>query len=77
MFLDRMQKYFDVVVFSASLKEYCDMIMDQFDPQHKIRRYNRNHCISQNGIFIKDLRVVCTDMKNVIIMDNSPVSFML
>lgn len=30
-----MSKYYEVVIFTASVKDYADTILDQLDPEHK------------------------------------------
>ena len=34
-FIDTLSEYFDIVLWTASLKEYADPVMDAIDPQRK------------------------------------------
>jgi len=40
-------------------------------------RLFREHCSFINGVFVKDMSQIGRDMKDVIIIDNSPTSYML
>jgi CTD nuclear envelope phosphatase 1 len=64
-------------VFTASVQEYADPVIDWLELERKYfsRRYYRQHCTYRNGAYIKDLGHVEPDLSNVIILDNSPVSY--
>ena len=77
-FLTEVSKYFDVGIFTASVKEYADAVINFLDPEKKLIKYRlyRNNCILFNEIFsVKDLRILNIDLKNVILIDNSMYSF--
>ena len=78
-FLEEVNKYFDVGIFTASEKEYADTVIAFLDPEKKLIKYRlyRNSCINFNDSFnIKDLRILKgVDLKNVILVDNSMYSF--
>ena len=77
-FLSEVSKYFDVGIFTASVKEYADAVINFLDPEKKLIKYRlyRNNCILFNEIFsVKDLRILNIDLKNVILIDNSMYSF--
>lgn len=76
-FLDAMNKLFNVVIFTASIKEYANPLLDQLDPKKIIKqRFYRNHCkINKNGKYIKDLSIIHSNLKNVILVDNNPISY--
>ena len=77
--LEMVNKYFEVVVFTASHKWYADVILDYIDPTKKLiqHRLYRDHCIkTTDNVYIKDLRVFKNrDMKDMIIVDNAVYSF--
>ena len=70
---------FEIVVFTAGEREYADTILDFMDGDRIIikHRLYRQHCVSPSkGIFVKDLRVISDrDLKDIILVDNSIVSF--
>lgn len=52
--------------------------MDKMDPQrHSTARLFREHCTFVNGVFVKDMAQLGRNMKDAIIIDNSPTSYML
>ena len=78
-FLKEVNKYFDVGIFTASVKEYADAVISFLDPESKLIKYRlfRNNCINFNDSFmIKDLRIFKNiDLKKIILIDNSMYSF--
>lgn len=77
-FLDKMSKLYELVIFTASIPEYANPLLDQLDPRKRIcYRLFREHCTPSNSFFIKDLKKVGRDLKNTIIIDNNPVSYVL
>ncbi len=68
---------FELVLFTASVKEYADWIMDQIDPEKFFKhRLYRTHCSFFNKMYIKDLALLGRDLKKTIIIDNLYESFM-
>ncbi len=78
-FLKEANKYFDVGIFTASVKEYADAVISFLDPQNKLFKYRlyRNNCINFNdSFFVKDLRIFKkVDLGKIILVDNSMYSF--
>ena len=73
-----MAKVYEVIIYTASLSKYADPLMDQMDPQGLCTaRLFREHCAFVNGVFVKDMSVLGRDMKDTILIDNSPTSYML
>lgn len=83
-FLKEISKWFDLYIFTASVKEYADPIIDWLEleipsPVFK-KRFYRNDCTYRNGVgYIKDLSKFfeSDELKNTIILDNSPISYAL
>jgi hypothetical protein len=74
--LERMSQIYEVVIYTASLSLYADPLMDIIDPEKKAKyRLFREHCTFHNNAFVKDLSNLGRDLKNVIIVDNSPNSY--
>lgn len=96
-FLREIAKWYELQIFTASVREYADPIIDWLEgdisarinphdphstPQKVFtRRYYRQDCTYRPGVgYIKDLSKFFTkedDLKNVVILDNSPVSYAL
>lgn len=55
-FITEMGKYFEVVIFTASLSKYAIPLMDILD-QHSVapQRLFREHCTFYNNMFVKDM----------------------
>lgn len=77
-FLRRVCKWYNLVVFTASVQEYADPVIDWLETERKFfsARYYRQHCTFRQGAFIKDLSSVESDLSNVMILDNSPLSYL-
>lgn len=84
-FLRTVSAWYELVVFTASVQEYADPVIDWLEMEgiQFSRRYYRQHCTYREGVgYIKDMSVVCAggtelgrDLLAVVIVDNLPVSF--
>lgn len=76
-FLRKVCKWYKLVVFTASVQEYADPVIDWLEQEKKFfhSRYYRQHCTFRNGAYIKDLSSVEPDLSKVMILDNSPTSY--
>ena len=78
-FLEEMSKFYEIIIFTAALKDYADSIIDLLDPNKKYIKYRlyRQHT-SINGItFCKDLSKIGRDLGKTIIVDNLADNFKL
>lgn len=79
LFLREAYKHFDLYIFTASIKEYADPVLDLIFPRLKalIRgRIYRESCVLTQGNYVKDLSMLGnTDLSSTIIVDNSPISY--
>lgn len=59
------------------MQEYADPVIDWLEVERKYftGRYYRQHCTLRNGAYIKDLAQVEPDLSKVMILDNSPLSY--
>ncbi|KAH9876160.1 hypothetical protein J1614_004039 [Plenodomus biglobosus] len=76
-FLKKVSKWYNLVVFTASVQEYADPVIDWLEVERKyfVGRYYRQHCTLRNGAYIKDLAQIEPDLSKVMILDNSPLSY--
>ncbi|KAG5501774.1 hypothetical protein JKF63_04043 [Porcisia hertigi] len=76
-FLRFVSRRFEVVIFTASLRAYCDKLMDEIDPQGILGslRLFREHCTHCERSYIKDLYRLGRDLRRVVILDNSPAAY--
>jgi len=76
-FLRVVGEKFEVVVFTASLAKYADPLLDILDRQRLVKkRLFREACVQHYGNYVKDLSHLGRPLTNVIIIDNSPFSYM-
>ncbi|GAA5898644.1 Nem1-Spo7 phosphatase catalytic subunit NEM1 [Sporobolomyces salmoneus] len=79
-FLRKVSSWYTVIIFTASLPEYADPVIDWLDGGDGRGgliggRLFRSHCLAKNGTYMKDLTVVERDLARVCLVDNSPVSY--
>ncbi|KAM0806399.1 HAD-like domain-containing protein [Usnea florida] len=75
-FMKRVGELYEIVVFTASVSKYGDPLLDQLDI-HKVvhHRLFRESCYNHQGNYVKDLSMVGRDLRETIIIDNSPTSY--
>ncbi|KAF9500150.1 NIF-domain-containing protein [Pleurotus eryngii] len=77
-FLRTVSSWYTLVIFTASMQEYADPVIDWLDAGRGIlgRRLFRDSCTQlPSGTYSKDLAVVEQDLSNVCLIDNSPISY--
>ncbi|XP_016133863.1 CTD small phosphatase-like protein isoform X2 [Sinocyclocheilus grahami] len=75
-FLQKMGELFECVLFTASLAKYADPVADLLDQWGVFRvRLFRESCVFHRGNYVKDLSRLGRELRNVIIVDNSPASY--
>ncbi|THG97420.1 hypothetical protein EW145_g7619 [Phellinidium pouzarii] len=77
-FLRKVSAWYTLVIFTASMKEYADPVIDWLDAGRGILalRFFREHCTQlPNGAYSKDLSVLNEDLARICLIDNSPVSY--
>uniref|UniRef100_A0A7S3GAK4 FCP1 homology domain-containing protein n=1 Tax=Palpitomonas bilix TaxID=652834 RepID=A0A7S3GAK4_9EUKA len=76
-FLEQVCKHFEVVIFTASLKHYADLVIDGLLPDgvEVHSRLYRESCTFHEGVYVKDLARLGRDVNRSIIVDNSPFSY--
>lgn len=76
-FLKRVSLWYDVVIFTASVQEYADPVIDWLEQERVYfkARFYRQHCTFRYGAYMKDLSIAEPDLSKAIIVDNSPLSY--
>ncbi|CAD8152495.1 unnamed protein product [Paramecium pentaurelia] len=73
-FLERLSRICTLVLFTAAKKEHAINMLKIIDPNKK---YFKAICTSEHMIgSVKDLRIFQTDLKDIVIVENSPKNFM-
>jgi RNA polymerase II subunit A small phosphatase-like protein len=76
-FLQRLGPMYEIVVFTASLSKYADPVLDLLDTTRVVHhRLFREACTNYKGNFVKDMSRLARYIKKVLIIDNSPTSYM-
>ncbi|KAL3463366.1 NIF-domain-containing protein [Aspergillus heterothallicus] len=71
-FMKRVGELYEVVVFTASVSKYGDPLLDQLDIHGVVHhRLFRDSCYNHQGNYVK----VGRDLRDTIIIDNSPTSY--
>jgi len=76
-FLQQLSKYYELVIYTASLSKYAEPLMAKMDTGGWCSYLLfREHCTFVNGVFVKDLSLCGRNLKDTLIIDNSPTSYM-
>ncbi|CCE63397.1 hypothetical protein TPHA_0E03070 [Tetrapisispora phaffii CBS 4417] len=76
-FLKRVSELYEVVVFTASVSRYGDPLLNILDPANTIihHRLFRESCYTYEGNYVKNLSQLGRPLNEIIILDNSPASY--
>lgn len=75
-FIKNLSDFYELIIFTASLKEYADWIINKIDVDKKIsHRLYREHTIKIEGDYVKDIAEIGRDITKTIIIDNNPKNF--
>ena len=80
-FLEKLNNlYFEIVIFSAGTKEYCDKVLDILDLNNNLIKFRlyRSHLSLRNiNNDVKDLSLLGRDLSKVIMIDNFSENYKL
>ena len=77
-FIELLSNHFELVIFTAAMKDYADFVLDRFDVNNVISyRLYRESTQIQDGVNIKNLFKIGRDIKTTIIIDNVEANFKL
>ena len=75
-FLMKVGELYECVLFTASLAKYADPVTDLLDKWDVFRsRLFRESCVFHRGNYVKDLGRLGRELGTIIIVDNSPASY--
>ncbi|XP_070662501.1 uncharacterized protein [Malus domestica] len=75
-FLEKLGNKYEVVVFTAGLREYATLVLDRLDRKRVIsHRLYRDTCTEINGRFVKDLSGLGRDLSRLVIVDDNPNAY--
>ncbi|CDO94905.1 unnamed protein product [Kluyveromyces dobzhanskii CBS 2104] len=85
MFLQQTSQWYDVAIFTASMKEYADPVIDWLQQTCSVQfkhRWYRDDCTLRPGVgYVKDIGTVAAqidqarELSQLVIIDNSPISY--
>ena len=78
LFLREMSLCYNLFIFTASLAQYSTNLVNILDKNKVILKVlNREHCQFKGGFYFKNLIIFNRDYKDIIILDNNPISYAL
>ena len=71
-FLRNLKEFYELIIFTSSLKEYADKIIDFIEKDEKYFSYRlyRDNAVIINNMYYKDLNILGRDLKKIIIIDD-------
>ena len=71
-FLEEISKYYEIIIFTSSPKEYADDIIDKIDKKGEFisHRLYKSHVIFEKGKSVKNLNLIGRDLNKIIFVDN-------
>ena len=77
-FIKELSEFYEIIIFTKSLKTYADLVIKGIDLEKKISaRLYKEHTMKIGNSCIKDLNKLGRDLKKLIIVDNSPENYCL
>lgn len=77
-FIKKMSKVYELVIYTASVSKYADPLLDILDSERCVSyRLYKEHCTVLGKLTTKNLARLGRNLKDVIIVDNSPISYIL
>ena len=74
LFLRKVSRWYDVCLFTASVRSYAEQVVANIDPRRKVFRakHYRDSCrVSEAGHATKDLGAVGYDLSRTVLLDDS------
>lgn len=75
-FVKAMSEIYEIVIFTASLAKYANPVINKLGIHKYVdHRLFRQHCTFHQGMYIKDMERLGRNISDVILLDNSPISY--
>lgn len=77
-FLRNVAKYYEIVAYTGSIENYAKRVLEEIDPDNELFTYKlyRSSCFEIfNGVYVKDIRIVNRRPEHIVLVDNSPYSY--
>lgn len=70
-FLEEMSKIYELIIFTSSMAEYADRIIDLIDPLKRVsfRLFRENCVLAKNNKIVKYLKDLNRNLKDIILID--------
>ena len=77
-FLEHVCSRFETHIFTAAMDVYANPVLDHLDPTGTLfaQRWYREHCLYQDGAYVKDLDFLNKPPHRTVLVDNNPLSFL-
>ena len=78
IFIRKMSKKFNLILFTASDQSYADCILKIIDPFNDIflLKFYRHNCLVKNNVILKNLEFIYNlNLNKTVFIDNSPIHF--
>lgn len=77
LFLKELAPFYEIIIFTAAVKDYADNLLDSIDKEKQWIKYRlyRQHTTIMNNANVKDIGKLGRDLKRVIIIDNISDNF--
>mmetsp|Transcript_5402 Transcript_5402/g.9940 ORF Transcript_5402/g.9940 Transcript_5402/m.9940 type:complete len:309 (-) Transcript_5402:158-1084(-) len=77
-FLEHVCSRFETHIFTAAMEVYAAPVLDHLDPNGTLfaKRWYREHCLYQDGAYVKDLNFLNKPPHRTVLVDNNPLSFL-
>ena len=70
VFLQRISRLYEIVIYTASVESYARTIITQFDTNCLVTMlFTREHCHKVEGVWVKDLSKIGKNLGNVVLVD--------
>ncbi|KAI8068542.1 NLI interacting factor [Gongronella butleri] len=76
-FLKMISQWYRIVIFTASMADYADPVIDWLDQGNHLvaDRFFRQSCVPKAGGYIKDISLAEPDLSKVCLIDNCPMGY--